>query len=529
MQIQFTPAAERALSVAAGWTNSSCLDDGRLRVPEVLLGLLAEPECRAALLLARSGIDAAAVHERFPQLVPAESPDSPRANGFSIEWIQCLDAATRLLVDYPRPLVLATEHLLLGIVAVPGEVSAWLAKRGLNASDLEVEIHRLSGHQPGPLPFDSEHDDCQSDGGDFKEIAPDPPAGGMPPHEQVAALRVLDAAANRAEEGLRVVEDYLRFVLDDRHLTEVSKNIRHELAAALQVFPAAQRHAARDTRSDVGTTVSLPGEQSRADLAAVAQASFKRLEQSLRSLEEFSKTFDPETATQLEQLRYRAYTLQRAAGITTDAVRRLADARLYVLVDGRESSRNFQQLVESLVAAGVGAIQLRDKRLCDRELVERARQLRRATAGTPTLFIMNDRPDLAVLAGSDGVHVGQDELTLKDARRIIGPRGLVGVSTHSLAQARAAVLDGASYIGVGPTFPSATKEFAGFTGTQLLRSVQAEIRLPAFAIGGITLENLSDVLGTGFGRIAVSSAITGASDPAAAARQFLAALRSASG
>jgi thiamine-phosphate pyrophosphorylase len=146
------------------------------------------------------------------------------------------------------------------------------------------------------------------------------------------------------------------------------------------------------------------------------------------------------------------------------------------------------------------------------------------TRETQTLFVMNDRADLAVLAGADGVHVGQDEMSVKDARRILGPRGLVGVSTHSVEQARAAVLDGANYIGVGPTFPSGTKHFAAFTGVELLRAVAAEIRLPAFAIGGIGLDNVGEVLATGIRRVAVSGAIVGAADPAQAARQFQSAL-----
>ncbi len=137
---------------------------------------------------------------------------------------------------------------------------------------------------------------------------------------------------------------------------------------------------------------------------------------------------------------------------------------------------------------------------------------------------MNDRPDLALLAGADGVHVGQDELTVRDARRILGTRALVGVSTHSLEQARAAVLAGASYIGVGPTFPSGTKEFGEFTGTELLQAVSRELGLPAFAIGGITEENLPRVLAAGFRRVAVQGAIANADDPAAAARRMLAAL-----
>jgi thiamine-phosphate pyrophosphorylase len=134
---------------------------------------------------------------------------------------------------------------------------------------------------------------------------------------------------------------------------------------------------------------------------------------------------------------------------------------------------------------------------------------------------MNDRPDLAVLARADGVHVGQEEVSVKDARSIVGPDMLVGVSTHSIEQARQAVLDGANYIGVGPTFPSGTKRFAQFPGVELLRAVAEEIRLPAFAIGGIERANLAEVLAAGFTRIAVSRAISSAADPVQAAKELL--------
>src|SRR5262249_46666251 len=161
---------------------------------------------------------------------------------------------------------------------------------------------------------------------------------------------------------------------------------------------------------------------------------------------------DPLVAAAIEPLRYQAYTLERAVGITADAIERLAQARLYVLADGRSDESKFAELIETLVRAGVHIIQLRDKKLSDAELLQRARRLRELTRGTGTLFIMNDRPDLAVLSHADGVHVGQDELSVKDARQIVGPRALIGVSTHWLEQARQAVIDGANYIGVGPTF-----------------------------------------------------------------------------
>ncbi len=333
-------------------------------------------------------------------------------------------------------------------------------------------------------------------------------------------LRILDAAANRAGEGLRVVEDYLRFVLDDRHLMSQAKQLRHDLAAALARLPANERLAARDTLADVGTDVSMPSEVRRDDPAGVVAASFKRIEQSFRSLEEFGKLIDADLAAGFESLRYRAYTLERAVAITAESLQRLAKARLYVLIDGRDSLAALAALAESLVAAGADVIQLRDKRLADRELLERARLLRKMTNGTSTLFIVNDRPDLAALAGADGVHLGQYELGVKDARAIVGPRALVGVSTHSLDQARQAVLAGASYIGVGPTFASGTKSFERLAGIELLRQVAAEIRLPAFAIGGITAENVRDVLATGANRIAVSGAVLTVTDPAGAVREL---------
>jgi len=490
------------------------------------MGLLAEPECRAALVLARHRIDAETVRRRFPSL---REMDAPRVEDrhHSRAWHHCLQTVEDLLIEYPRPLELATEHLLLALVAAESEVSRWLAEQGLAADALEAEVHRLAGFQPGPLPLDP------------LDVDLDEPRRltilAINPHraedeqalasEELSAIRIMDAAANRAGEGLRVIEDYLRFHLDDRHLTRLAKAIRHELTTALSVFGSDVRHAARETQSDVGTTVTVPSEAERSNLSAVLAASFKRVEQSLRSLEEYSKTVSPETAAALEQLRYRVYTLERVTDIMQTSLERLADAQLYVLVDGGRSESQLRGLVKSLVAAGVGIIQLRDKQLPDRELLARARVVREATDGTDTLFVMNDRADLALLSGADGVHVGQDELTVKDARRILGTRGLIGVSTHSVEQAHAAVLDGADYIGVGPTFPSGTKQFRKFTGVELLRSVAAEIRLPAFAIGGITAANLSEVLETGFTRIAVSGAISSADDPAAAARQLLAAMR----
>jgi len=334
-------------------------------------------------------------------------------------------------------------------------------------------------------------------------------------------LRILDASLNRAAEGLRVVEDYVRFALDEPFLTSEIKSLRHELTAAAAAIPPAERHAARNTSHDVGTKLSTSAEQNRSDIWAVCLASLKRTEQSFRSLEEYGKLADDGFARTIESLRYRLYSLEKAIDIGRTSRERMEGVRLCVLVGGQESAAAFEELIVSLVGAGVGMLQLRDKELDDRGLMVRAKQLRQLTRQSTTLAVINDRADVAAAADADGVHLGQDDLSVHDARAVVGTRMLVGVSTHNIDQARAAVLEGANYLGAGPTFPSQTKTFDSFAGVDYLREVAAEIRLPTFAIGGITGENLPEVLATGVMRVAVGSAVTGSPEPASAAGELL--------
>ena len=338
-----------------------------------------------------------------------------------------------------------------------------------------------------------------------------------------AAFRIIDANTNRSLEGLRVVEDFARFALNDKYLATQYKGLRHELASVLAQLPQLPLIAARHTPGDVGTQITAPDEYARENALGVALASQKRIEQALRCIEEYAKTIVPELATHVEQLRYRIYTLGKAIVATAASRAYLADKTLYVLIDGGRSIEAFEQLARQLTEAGADLIQLRDKQLCDRELAARGRVLRDITRGSNTLFIVNDRPDIAAIVGADGVHVGQDELSVADSRAVLGSNRLVGVSIHSIEQARQAILDGADYIGCGPTFPSRTKEFSEFPGLALLQAVANEISLPAFAIGGVTLENLPQIFGTGFRRVAVSGCVTSAKDPGTAIAELRAA------
>jgi len=343
------------------------------------------------------------------------------------------------------------------------------------------------------------------------------------------AWRALDASANRAGEALRVIEDVVRFVLDDAHLTGLAKNLRHDLAAVLASGRLADRIELRDVPSDVGAGVEAAAAMPRATVHDLVAANAARAAQALRSLEEVSRLLEPEASAAFERLRYRLYVLERGAIGTARAAERLRGVDLCVLVDGRDHARGFERLVEAILEAGVRMLQIRDKDLPVPLLAERARAaiaiVRRRHPDGRALVVVNDRADVAAAVGADGVHTGADDLPLPLVRRVVGPRALLGRTAHDLAEARAAVLDGADCLGVGPCFPSHTKSFAAYAPPEFLAAVASEIALPAFAIGGITLERIDEVVALGYSRVAVASAVTGAADPAAAAAALIERLR----
>lgn len=340
--------------------------------------------------------------------------------------------------------------------------------------------------------------------------------------ERASAFRVLDANANRATEGLRVVEEFLRFHWQDRLLSEMCKSIRHEVSrTVVGLMSIDNRTACRSTETDVGVQVQGEAEYSRPALIDVALANVKRATEALRVMEEYSKLFSADAAKQFESLRYRTYTLEKSIGHLVRGNQRLQDAHLYVLIDGSFGyGQEFQNRIQQLAKSEVDIVQLRAKDATDRQIVEVSREIGGMLQSAGILFVMNDRPDIARVVNADGVHVGQSELSVADARAIVGPEMLVGVSTRTLSQAKQAVVDGADYIGVGPVFPSETKQFDELAGLDFVKEVSGEIRLPFFAIGGIDESRLADLVAAGGFRAAISQAVWHAADPIATARRI---------
>ncbi|NLF29845.1 MAG: thiamine phosphate synthase [Planctomycetes bacterium] len=329
--------------------------------------------------------------------------------------------------------------------------------------------------------------------------------------------RILDANLNRAREAMRVAEEYGRFVLNDARLASMAKTMRSELQQIAASLPAAALLAARNTAGDVGTALTSPTESVRPTAAATATAACKRLTEALRAIEEYAKVVAPAAAVRAEALRYRGYAFEQVLLSRADRLGRFARTHLYVLLTTSLCKADPLVTAHAALAGGADCIQLREKALGDRPLLDLARRLREITAQAGALLIINDRPDIAAVADADGVHVGQDDLPVDAVRAAIGGDRLVGLSTHSVDQARRAAEAGADYIGIGPMFATATKDAGPIQGPSLVCDVLAAVDLPHVAIGGITAANAPALARAGARCIAVCSAVLGADDPQAAA------------
>ena len=204
------------------------------------------------------------------------------------------------------------------------------------------------------------------------------------------------------------------------------------------------------------------------------------------------------------------------------------DPSLYVILDRAAArGRDLEAILDGALAGGCRMIQLREKEWPSGRLLPLAERLRERCHRVGATFIVNDRVDLALVVAADGVHLGQDDLPPRATRPLLRPGMILGRSTHSLVQARAARDDGADYITVGAMFPTATKPDFELVGPELLRQVRPETSRPLIAIGGITQENVAEVIRAGADGVAVISAVCSAPDPAAAAGRFLEAIRAA--
>ena len=338
-------------------------------------------------------------------------------------------------------------------------------------------------------------------------------------------LRAVDANLNRACEGLRVLEDLARFALDDGGLTSELKSLRHRLAATS--IPIARGLLnARRAGEDVGAETPEAG---RRDLLALLNANARRVQESLRALEELAKLPDAAPSLQppeFKRARFQAYSWQcTLADLLLRKEKRERVRGLYAIVDPECcGDRSAVEVAEAALRGGAHLVQLRDKRRDKGLVLPDASALFRLCESHGALFIVNDDVDLALVSGADGVHLGQSDLPAALARRLMPLGAVVGVSVNNAQEARTAEQDGADYVAVGAIFPTDTKANTRPSGPNSVRQVREAVALPVVAIGGIKVENAASVVAAGADAVSVISALCGAEDVEAAARALVAAM-----
>jgi thiamine-phosphate pyrophosphorylase len=335
-----------------------------------------------------------------------------------------------------------------------------------------------------------------------------------------AVFRIIDANFNRSREAIRVIEEYCRFALNSVPLTDRARQIRHGLSTAISKLDAGRLISSRDTLGDVGIGRTFEKQLVRGELIDCFTAGCKRLTEALRALAETTQTLDQSVAETFEQLRYTAYTLEKDIVLYGDTSKKYKSVKLYIVITSNLPTEVIS-LAYKCADGGADCIQLRSKDIEDDVLFALAVEFVRICKDAGVISIINDRIDVAATSGADGVHLGQNDLPLELARKIQLTPLITGKSTHSPKQLRTACKEEPTYAALGPVFATATKPIAPAVGLEYVRQAKeilADTGIGNVAIGGITMDNVEDVLEAGADAIAVCAAVTKARDPAKACR-----------
>ncbi len=335
--------------------------------------------------------------------------------------------------------------------------------------------------------------------------------------------RVLDVNFNRLREGLRVVEDYCRLVCDDNLALQI-KDLRHDVRSLVDEKLTLACLAARSSETDIGRKTFTETEARRQDWPAVLRANLKRSQEAARVIEECAKFVGRSQLSRgIKDLRFKLYEVENR--ILNQRTRKIREwfgidrkiPGLYLVLDEEfYTGTDLIADVKAVLGAGISFLQWRQKIGSDSYFLERALEIRALCREFKTPFVVNDRPDIAILTEADILHLGQNDLPIAAARQLVGEMMPIGRSTHSLGQALQAVTEGADYLGFGPIFKTPSKRKPDpAVGLYGLKEMLAQVDLPVVAIGGLDETNLADVVAIGVPAVAVIRAILQADVPAA--------------
>jgi thiamine-phosphate pyrophosphorylase len=336
---------------------------------------------------------------------------------------------------------------------------------------------------------------------------------GQEMNKNLAIPRILDANLDRAREGLRVIEEWCRFGLENSNWAENCKEMRQEIAH----WHTLELRMARDTPNDPGTELSHPQEEIRDNIEQLLQANLCRIQEALRVLEEYGKLYHPQMGSSFKKIRYQVYTLESNL-LQHHRYQKLKNSSLYLVTS---STENLFKIVESALQGGLKLVQYRKKNIDDIIRLEMAQKLCELCHKYDALFIVNDRADIALAVNADGVHLGQQDIPIALARRILGPNRIIGRSTTNPQEMAKAIAEGADYIGVGPVYATPTKPDKKAVGLDYIKYAVNNSPIPWFAIGGIDDINVNEVMGSGARQVAVVRAIMEAEEPKKITQELL--------
>ncbi|MBN2790102.1 MAG: thiamine phosphate synthase [Candidatus Delongbacteria bacterium] len=325
--------------------------------------------------------------------------------------------------------------------------------------------------------------------------------------------RIIDANINRMAEGIRVLEDHSRFISENKEINEKLRNIRHNSRKILIELDS-DLISARESLSDNGLEISGKSKlDNKTTDKELIISNFKRIQEAVRSIEENLKVIDEyDKGKQFEQIRFEVYDIEKQY---LSSLKFQLPKGIYGLTAEKYSKgRSNIEVVKEMIKGGIKIIQYREKEedRSRKEMLIECLKIRELTKEKNVVFIVNDHLDIAILSKADGIHLGQDDLSVQEIKKINGNL-IIGVSTHTPEQAQKAIADGADYIGVGPIFKTSTKKnVCDPVGLEYLDYVVKNTDIPFVAIGGIKEDNIHQVIEKGAKSIALVTEIVGSYD-----------------
>ena len=335
--------------------------------------------------------------------------------------------------------------------------------------------------------------------------------------EDIRISQIIDANLDRAREGLRVLEDWARFGLGNKDLVKRIKNFRQILGKNhLEIYKLSRNYT-----EDQCQGLSHVEQIKRKDPHKIISSNSARVQEALRVIEEFTKNHNSKLSKIASEIRYEIYTLE--VELLNSSLRKkftqiIKENDLYAITNHKE---NLLEIVENILVGGVKIIQHRFKDGNDKDHLKEAMEINRLCKKYNALFIVNDRIDIVLASGADGIHLGQDDLDLETARKLLGSSKIIGISANNANDIRNAVNGGCDYLGIGPIFKTSTKKDKESIGIDKAKALTKDLKIPWFAIGGIEKTNINFLKTNGISKVALVSALMNSEDPSQEAKIIL--------